>query len=150
LEVIESLKLDKPVLAGHSIAGEELSSIGSRHPDKVAGLIYLDAGYSYAYYDPDLGQNDIGGPPNLNGLSPIERAIIAGEQKYTKIQGPVLAMYAFGDAKDPAPAEAQARAFEKGVPSARVIRFPRAPHYLFLTMQAIVQRQIETFIAALP
>ena len=33
------------------IAGEELSSIGSRHPEKVAGLVYLDAGYSYAYYN---------------------------------------------------------------------------------------------------
>jgi len=38
-------------LAGHSLAGEELSSIGSRHPDRVAGLIYLDAGYGYAFHD---------------------------------------------------------------------------------------------------
>ncbi len=51
LTVIDVLKLDRPVLAGHSIAGEELSSIGSRHPEKVAGLIYLDAGYQYAFYD---------------------------------------------------------------------------------------------------
>jgi pimeloyl-ACP methyl ester carboxylesterase len=51
LAVIDALKLDHPVLAGHSIAGEELSSIGSRHPEKVAGLIYLDAGYQYAFYD---------------------------------------------------------------------------------------------------
>jgi hypothetical protein len=43
--------LDRQVLAGHSLAGEELSSIGSRHPDRVAGLIYLDAGYGYALYD---------------------------------------------------------------------------------------------------
>jgi pimeloyl-ACP methyl ester carboxylesterase len=43
------------VLVGHSIAGEELSSIGSRYPDKVAGLVYLDAGYSYAYYDQTHG-----------------------------------------------------------------------------------------------
>jgi len=55
LAVIESLKLDRPVLAGHSIAGEELSSIGSRHPEKVAGLIYLDAGYQYAFYNPAHG-----------------------------------------------------------------------------------------------
>jgi pimeloyl-ACP methyl ester carboxylesterase len=51
LAVIDSLRLSKPVLIGHSIAGQELSSIGSRHPDKVGGLVYLDAGYSYAYYD---------------------------------------------------------------------------------------------------
>jgi len=42
LAVLDSLGLKHPVLAGHSLAGEELSSIGSRYPDRVAGLIYLD------------------------------------------------------------------------------------------------------------
>jgi non-heme chloroperoxidase len=51
LAVIDTLKLDRPILVGHSIAGEELSSIGSRHPEKVAALIYLDAAYPYAYYN---------------------------------------------------------------------------------------------------
>jgi pimeloyl-ACP methyl ester carboxylesterase len=55
LAVIDSLRLEAPVLAGHSLAGQELSSIGSRHPEKVAGLIYLDAGYSYAYHDSTRG-----------------------------------------------------------------------------------------------
>jgi len=53
--VMDALKIERPVLVGHSIAGEELSSVGSRHPEKVAGLIYLDAGYSYAYYDKEHG-----------------------------------------------------------------------------------------------
>jgi non-heme chloroperoxidase len=53
LKVIDALKLDRPILAGHSIAGQELSSIGTRHPEKVAALIYLDAALSFAYYDPD-------------------------------------------------------------------------------------------------
>jgi non-heme chloroperoxidase len=51
LAVSDALKLNRPVLVGHSIAGEELSSIGTRHPEKVAGLVYLDAGYGYAFYD---------------------------------------------------------------------------------------------------
>lgn len=55
LAVMAALKLDRPVLAGWSIAGIELSSVGSRHPEKISGLIYLDAGYSYAYYDPAKG-----------------------------------------------------------------------------------------------
>jgi non-heme chloroperoxidase len=55
LAVLDALKLNRPVLAGHSLGGEELSSIGSRHPERVAGLIYLDAGYSYAYYDRSRG-----------------------------------------------------------------------------------------------
>jgi non-heme chloroperoxidase len=50
LSVMDALKLDHPVLIGHSIAGEELSSIGSRYPKRVAGLIYLEAGMGYAYY----------------------------------------------------------------------------------------------------
>jgi hypothetical protein len=52
LTVIDALNLNRPVLAGHSIAGQELSSIGTRHPGKVAALIYLDATEAFAYYDP--------------------------------------------------------------------------------------------------
>lgn len=55
LEVIHQLKLEKPIVGGHSIAGEELSYIGTQHPDEVAGLIYLDAGYPYAFYDTSRG-----------------------------------------------------------------------------------------------
>lgn len=55
LAVLDSLHLSKPVLVGHSIAGQELSAIGSRHPERVAGLVYLDAGYWYAYYDSATG-----------------------------------------------------------------------------------------------
>jgi pimeloyl-ACP methyl ester carboxylesterase len=51
LAVIAALHLDKPVLVGHSIAGEELSSIGSRHPEKVSGLIYLECSGSHSFYD---------------------------------------------------------------------------------------------------
>jgi pimeloyl-ACP methyl ester carboxylesterase len=51
LEVMSQLKIVKPVLIGHSIAGEELSFIGTHHPERVAALIYLDAAYPYAFYD---------------------------------------------------------------------------------------------------
>jgi len=51
IAVIDALHLNKPIVAGHSIAGEELSYIAVHHPEKVAGLIYLDAGYPYALYD---------------------------------------------------------------------------------------------------
>lgn len=59
LAVLDALKLSRPVLVGHSIAGEELSSVGSRHPEKVAGLVYLDAGYAYAYYNRSRGDLNI-------------------------------------------------------------------------------------------
>ena len=52
LGVLNALKINRAILVGHSIAGEELSSIGTRHPEKVSALIYLDAAYPYALYDP--------------------------------------------------------------------------------------------------
>jgi non-heme chloroperoxidase len=52
LTVMQALHIERPVLVGHSIAGQELSSIGSRFPEKVSGLVYLDAATSFAFYDP--------------------------------------------------------------------------------------------------
>jgi non-heme chloroperoxidase len=49
LAVIEALKLEKPVLVGHSIAGAEMSAVANAHADRIAGLIYLEAGYPYAF-----------------------------------------------------------------------------------------------------
>jgi pimeloyl-ACP methyl ester carboxylesterase len=60
LAVIDALHLQqRPVVVGHSIAGEELSSVGSRHPEKVAGLVYLDAAYRYAFYNRVHGDVDL-------------------------------------------------------------------------------------------
>lgn len=55
LAVCDLLQLNRPILIGHSIAGEELSNIGFKHPEKVAGLVYLDAISGYSFYDPALG-----------------------------------------------------------------------------------------------
>ena len=49
LAVLDALRLQHPVLVGHSLAGEEMSSIASRYPRRVAGLVYLDAAYPYAF-----------------------------------------------------------------------------------------------------
>jgi non-heme chloroperoxidase len=49
LTVLDALKLESPVLVGHSIGGQELSSIGTRYPNRVAALVYLDAAYPYAF-----------------------------------------------------------------------------------------------------
>lgn len=51
LAVMAALGIEKPVIAGHSIAGGELSSVGTRHPEKIAGLIYLDSVFQYAFYN---------------------------------------------------------------------------------------------------
>jgi pimeloyl-ACP methyl ester carboxylesterase len=149
LEVIDFLKLNKPVLAGSSIAGEELSSIGSRQPGKVAGLIYLDAGYKYAYYSATASFPPAPTAQQLAVITGTDRAIMDGSQKYTKIQGPVLAIYAFEDKTGKPDQEAQIKAFEDGVPSARVVRIPYANHFVFLSNEAVVLCEINAFISAL-
>ena len=223
LAVIDSLKLDRPVLVGHSIAGEELSSIGSRHPEKVAGLIYHDAGYPYAYYDRSRGDfiidaielrkkleqlilskiggasqdpnklaqellqsdlpqiekslreyqkelqatSDLAHPQRPGETSLMARAVIEGEQKYTEIRVPILAFFAapsdLGDrfkddpvararyeAWDAARKEAIVKAFETGLPSARVIRLPHADHFVIQTHEAEVLREMNAFLRNLP
>ena len=45
-QVIEQLRIDKPIIAGHSFAGEEMHILGSRHPADIAGLIYIDAAFN--------------------------------------------------------------------------------------------------------
>jgi pimeloyl-ACP methyl ester carboxylesterase len=44
LQVLDSLKIVAPVLVGHSMAGSELTTLGVQHSDRLAGLVYLDAG----------------------------------------------------------------------------------------------------------
>jgi non-heme chloroperoxidase len=212
LAVIDALKLDRPVLVGHSLAGEELSSIGSRHPEKVAGLIYLDAGYPWAYYDRAHGdswldmldvktrldalrsgavydrqfvagllasvshlERDL--PEDVKRLAsmpgappppppPISLAMLFGEQRYTEINVPILAIFAvphsFEGAPDTTPAakaamaaadlahtSALANAFEAGVPSAHVVRLLNADHYLFRSNEAEALGEMNLFLAKL-
>jgi non-heme chloroperoxidase len=41
--VLDALHLAAPVLAGHSLAGHELTAVASAHPSRIAGLIYMDS-----------------------------------------------------------------------------------------------------------
>ncbi len=47
LAAIHALGLKRPVLVGHSFAGQEMSNFATRHPERVAALIYLDAMHSW-------------------------------------------------------------------------------------------------------
>ena len=45
--------------------------------------------------------------------------------------------------------EAQVKAFQAGVPNARVVRIPHANHYVFLSNEADVLREMDAFIGGL-
>ena len=117
-EVIGSLGLQKPILIGHSCGGAILHTLGAQHPDRVGGLVYLDAAE-----DPTLTLSDYGVPPvdgahlpAFAGTPPqvafpeaemrwlaerptdpaIRKAIVEDNNvrpDYSKIRVPVLAIY---------------------------------------------------------
>jgi non-heme chloroperoxidase len=183
LAVIDTVRIEKPVLIGHSLAGQEMSYLAVQHRAQIAALIYLEAAYRYAYDVPGEFEKDFPSlppPPAIppavvrpaftlpgaeshqaRGLLTTSRAISAGGRQFTEIGLPTLAIFASPhdigaatadpafDRFDEAMTERQARAFERGVPGARVLRWPHVSHYLFLTRQADVIKEVTAFIAAL-
>ena len=220
--VIDALKLNRPILVGHSLAGAELSSVASGHPGRVAGLVYLDAAYSYAF-DNGRGSNimeiqKLQGPQppppgdadlasfsalqkyyeRVNGFqfpeaelrlqresTPAGRVgkgrslpggalfmpLMMGTKKYTEIPAPALIIFANPHSQgawvdnntDPsvqtaakaystalvALTERQEKAVENGVHTAHVITLPGANHYVFLSNEADVLREMRAFLAGL-
>lgn len=222
LAAIDSLKLNRPILVGHSIAGAELSWIANNHPDRFAGLVYLDAGYSYAFDNgkgasiqemqkihgpqpPPPGGEDLASfsalqkyGERVNGFRFPEAelrqqrestpaggvgkqrdfpgdamlmTLIMGTKKYTDIPAPALFIFAnphslgtwVDDNTDPsvrAAAEAysaaltaftqkQEKAVEDGVHTAHVITLPGANHFVFLSSETDVLREMRAFLAGL-
>jgi len=47
--VLDSLAIEDPVLAAHSIGGAEMNLVASISPHRISALIYLEAGYPYAF-----------------------------------------------------------------------------------------------------
>ena len=43
LTVLDALGIPSPVLIGHSMAGQEMTTLGRQHSGRLAGLVYLDA-----------------------------------------------------------------------------------------------------------
>ena len=223
LAVLDSLKLIRSVLVGHSLGGEELSSLSTRHPSRVAGLVYLEAGYPYAFdngtgptmkefqdlknlapkapppseSDPGLASFAALQQAGLRALgftypegelrqrfttTPDERVgkerdfpgdatMLEGMKKYADIPVPALAIFAIPhdqgkwvhDSTGPKVREAakaysaadlalttrQAKVFEEGVPTAHVVRLRGADHYVYLSNEADVLRELKSFLSTL-
>lgn len=77
LAVLDSLRLARVVLVGHSIAGDELTAFAGQYPDRVAGLVYLDAAYDHSGLTPIL--TDVPAPPPM---SATDSASPTGVQGY--------------------------------------------------------------------
>jgi pimeloyl-ACP methyl ester carboxylesterase len=47
LGLLDALRIRRASFVGHSIAGGELAALGTRHPDRVDRLVYIDAAYDH-------------------------------------------------------------------------------------------------------
>jgi pimeloyl-ACP methyl ester carboxylesterase len=121
-QFLDSLRISKVTLIGHSMAGDELTLFASRYPQRVAKLVYLDAAYDRTPKSWIAGLSDPTNKPGtmqrmrmealgMPGTSdihvdktppPDEWAIVVATQKavfafrpdYRKVQAPALAFYA--------------------------------------------------------
>jgi non-heme chloroperoxidase len=222
LAVIDALKLNRPVLVGHSFGGLELSSVASRFPDRVAGLVYLEAGYSYAFNNgrgsstmdmmqlkapqpPEPGAADLASFRALRAYNdrtkgfsvpeselralrksrpfgrvgnyrdppggPMLMAALTTETKYVRVPVPAYFIFAnphglgpwVDQSTDPtvqaeartyssaltALTEKQAKAVQEGLPAAQVITIAGANHYVYISNEAEVLRDMRAFISGL-
>jgi non-heme chloroperoxidase len=222
LEIIQALGLNRPILIGHSIGGTELSSVADLDSRQVAGLIYLEAAYSYAFDNgkgssilamqslqppqpPAPGDSDlatfrsfqqyeerlngfpfpeaelrqlwdttpagtVGGQRSFPGAA-LFMPLLTSSKHYTRLSVPILAVFAnphgvgvwVDQNPDPAIRAAakayseslesltsqQVRAFQAGVPGARVLTIAGAHHYVFLSNEKEVLEAIRSFAGTL-
>jgi non-heme chloroperoxidase len=218
--VLDALKLARPALVGHSIGGQELSSVATRFPTRVAALVYLEAGYPYAFDNgkgstmkeiqdlrgpqppppteadlasfmalrqyflrvqgfafpeaelrqqrPVSADGRVGRPRNFPGYS----TLLTGMKKYFDTRVPTLVLFALphglgrwvDSSTDPEVREQaraytaaltpltarQAQSIEDGVRAARVVKLPGAHHYIYLSNQADVIREMRSFLSRVP
>ena len=58
LAVLDALKVQRVILAGHSIAGNEVTLFAGTHPQRVRGLVYLDTTFDYHHQYPWPDEKD--------------------------------------------------------------------------------------------
>jgi len=228
LDVLDALKLSRPVLAGHSFGGEELTVLGMRHFGRIAGLVYMDAAADRtptapATTDPRIQdfRKKFPAPQGLPKMTEADLASFPAAQAYWKkwavgvmlpeaeirqifqttadgrvggyrtpgsvgqacragvekpdfarIRAPVLSFVAIPSIDDclrslqrgdddarAACAEVTAvsrtlreerfKAFQSSVPQARVVTLPMAKHYVFISNEEEVLREMRAFLARL-
>ncbi|MEO8621647.1 MAG: alpha/beta hydrolase [bacterium] len=69
--VLDSLRIQQPLLVGHSIAGEELTRFAELHPTRCAGLVYIDAAYDRTSIDSLAKEQPTAPSPHVNAADTV-------------------------------------------------------------------------------
>lgn len=156
---LDALKVRRVHLAGHSLAGDELTLFATRYPDRTRKLVYLDAAYnryqivSRELSDPSippmfkrLALEAVGDPRAqrivVRNLPPPDawRAMVATKKAanefrpdYRRIQAPALAIYATSPpAHFKASQQSSIAQFRREARRGEVVELPKATHFVFL------------------
>ena len=96
--VLDALAIDRAVLVGHSIAGNELTLFAGLHPHRTRGLVYLDTTYDYSRddtADPDIALPDnprLQEPePTATDLASLDAALAFGRRTNKSWPAPLQA-----------------------------------------------------------
>jgi non-heme chloroperoxidase len=110
-------------------------------------------------------ESDTTPAPSMPPDAAIDDAILSGGEQFSHVSAPVLAIFAVPHASRPRPGvdsaalarevasdsvttTQQVNAFAAAMPSARVVRLPHADHFVFLSNEADVLREMNAFLAA--
>jgi pimeloyl-ACP methyl ester carboxylesterase len=154
---LDVLKIRRVYLAGHSLAGDELTLFASKYPDRVLKLVYFDAAYNRYHHMTEMASD----PFIASTQRAFSRAAIACmrasdgfRMDYRGVKAPALAFYATATrhpmaakTADPvkrkqleawwtANMETRQRSsieqFKREMRRGEVVEMPHAAHHLFL------------------
>jgi pimeloyl-ACP methyl ester carboxylesterase len=117
LQVLDSLRIDAPVLVGYSMAGGELTTLGNQHSARLSGLVYLDAlgdprdfpsgdpAYMALFHRLPAPMRGPSSPPSEEESRSFSAYRGAGQMRrdYSNIRVPVLAFFEFPRSAGDAP-----------------------------------------------
>ena len=149
---LDVLRVDRVHLAGHSIAGAEMTLLAGTRPERVSSVVYLDAAVDYRWQSQLAAEAGFGPPPD-----PVRAAILRGAAAsppaYERLRAPALNIVVVFDGPiQPHPNDAgdaaylrflklvherdvvneQIRQFERSVKRGRVVRLRNTSHGGFL------------------
>ncbi len=164
-QFLDCLQIERVILAGHALAGIELTRFAAQYPQRVLELVFLEAAYDY-------------GCPEYNALNeknPAWKIQIPGANQdsyvlgYAQIRAPTLAIYAvkkntYYAAPDYMTPEQQVEMvnffdnvaqpwarhsieqFRQGVPHAKIVEILEGHHYCFIHQEYLVFREMIAFL----
>ena len=88
---LDTKRIERVILIGHSIAGPEMTRFAALYPERVSKLVYLDSALDYARLDEIAKEAGFEGSPADTPTGKIERGAAAAHPDFSKIKAPALA-----------------------------------------------------------